>query len=212
MNEVVNLYTLDIYKTYLNNIDNTKLLEEISQYGISSNSPNTSKNGIANPKNPNPTHTFYEDQLYPFGQPEAMKLLQEITKQVNFFTNSDMVIDSVWSIALEQNESVLFHSHKVNTQLYPEDYYSVSYYVSAPEDSADLIFETTHCNTIERATSIKTETSMLLIFNSFIPHMTNRQYSKEKRVVVSANYSPRHPNQKLSADWSEYAVPDEYKS
>ena len=212
MNEVVNLYTLDIYKTYLNNIDNTELLEEISEYGITSNSPNISKNGIANPKNPNPTHTFYEDQLYPFGQPEAMKLLQEITKQVNFFTNSDMVIDSVWSIALEQNESVLFHSHKVNTQLYPEDYYSVSYYVSAPEDSADLIFETTHCNTIERATSIKTETSMLLIFNSFIPHMTNRQYSKEKRVVVSANYSPRYPNQKLSADWSEYAVPDEYKS
>jgi hypothetical protein len=41
--------------------------------------------------------------------------------------------------------------------------------------------------------------------------MTNRQYAKEKRVVVSANYSPRHPNQKTSADWSEYAVPDEYK-
>jgi len=211
MSEIINLYTLDIYKTYLNNIDNTKLLEEISEYGISSNSPSISKNGIANPKNPNPTRTLYEDQLYPFGQPEAMKLLQEITKQVNFFTNSDMVIDSVWSIAIEQNESVLFHSHKVNTQLYPEEYYSVSYYVSAPENSADLIFETTHCNTIERATSVKTETGMLLIFNSFIPHMTNRQYSKEKRVVVSANYSPRHPNQKLSADWSDYAVPDEYK-
>jgi hypothetical protein len=211
MNEIINLYTLDIYKTYLNNIDNAKVLKEIQDYGKSSNPLNNPENGIANVKNPTPTHTFYEDQLYPFGQPECMKLLGEITKQVNFFTNSDMVIDSVWSIALEQNESVLFHSHKVNTQLYPEEYYSVSYYVSAPEDSADLIFETTHCNTIERATSVKTETGMLLIFNSFIPHMTNRQYAKEKRVVVSANYSPRHPNQKLSADWSEYAVPDEYK-
>ena len=76
MSEIINLYKLDIYKTYLNNIDNTKLLEEIHEYGITSNSPNISKNGIANPKNPNPTHTFYEDQLYPFGQPEAMKLLQ----------------------------------------------------------------------------------------------------------------------------------------
>jgi|LauGreDrversion4_2_1035121.scaffolds.fasta_scaffold10543_3 hypothetical protein len=212
MSEIINLYKLDIYKTYLKDIDNAKLIEEITQHSISSNLSNVPKNGVANPKNPNPTHTFYEDQLYPFGQPEAMKLLQEITKQVNFFANSDMVIDSVWSIALEQNESVLFHSHKVNTQLYPEEYYSVSYYVSAPEDSADLIFETTHCNTIERATSVKTETGMLLIFNSFIPHMTNRQYAKEKRIVVSANYSPRHPNQKPSADWSEYAVPEEYKS
>jgi len=212
MSEIINLYKLDMYKTYLKEIDNGKLFKEMQDCSNTSNPLNSPGNGVANPKNPNPTHTFYEDHLYPFGQPEAMKLLKEMTKQVNFFTNSDMVIDSVWYLILEQYESVLFHSHKVNTQLYPEEYYSVSYYVSAPENSADIIFETTHCNTIERATSIETETGMLLIFNSFIPHMTNRNYSKEKRVVVSANYHPRHPKQKPSANWSEYAVPEEYKS
>jgi hypothetical protein len=197
MNEKIDLFTLSVYKTFLQNIDNDKLLKEIEKFDTT---PNV--------KDPSPAHTFYEDKLYPFGQPESMKLIDEITNSVNYFTNSDMIMDSIWSITLEKGQSVLSHTHKVNTQLYPEEYYSVSYYVSAPKDSADLIFVTTHCNTIERATSVKTETGMLLIFNSYIPHMTNRQYSEEKRVVVSANFSPKTPNTNPSADWSEYKVPN----
>lgn len=205
MNEIINLFTLNVYKVFLQDIDNDLLLKEIGEYSNASNPSSHPKNGMANIKSETPTHTFYEDKFYPFGKPESEKLLVEITKAVNNFTGSDMLLDSAWTIALEKGESVLCHTHKVNTQLYPENYYSVSYYVTAPENSADLIFVTTHCNTIERATPIKIEKGMLLIFNSFIPHMTNRQYSEEKRVVVSANFNPKIPNQTPSADWSEYA-------
>lgn len=200
MNEKIDLFTLSIYKTFLQNIDNQKLLKEIEQFDTT---PNV--------KNPKPAHTFYEDSLYPFGQPESMKLIDEITNAVNFFTKSDMVMDSIWSITLQKGQSVSSHTHKLNTHMYPEEYYSISYYVNAPENSADLIFVTTHCNTIEKATSIKTETGMLLIFNSYIPHMTNRQYADEKRVVVSANFGPRNPTVRPSADWSEYKIPDSYR-
>lgn len=190
-----------MYTTFLKNIDNHILLEEINKYS----------GDIPNVKNPNPAHSFYEDNLYPFGYPESMKLIDAITDAVSQITHNEMEMNSIWTITLERNQSVLSHTHKVNTQLYPEEYYSVSYYVSAPEDSADLMFVTTHCNTIERVTAVKPEPGMLMVFNSFIPHMTNRHYSNEKRVVVSANLSPKNPNTSPSADWSEYLIPQKYR-
>ena len=135
----INLYTLNMYTAYLKNIDNHILLEEINKYS----------GDIPNVKNPNPAHSLYEDNLYPFGYPESMKLIDAITDAVSEITHNEMEMTSIWTITLERNQSVLSHTHKVNTQLYPEEYYSVSYYVNAPEDSADLMFVTTHCNTIQ---------------------------------------------------------------
>lgn len=197
----INLFTLNMHTVYLDDIDNAVLLKEIEDY--SGNIPNV--------KDPTPAHTFYEDNLYPFGMPESTKLMEQITSAVSSLLGKEMVMDSIWTITLERNQSVLSHTHKVNLQLYPEDYYSVSYYVNAPENSADLIFVTTHCNTIEKATAVKPEPGMLMIFNSFIPHMTNRHYSDEKRVVVSANLGPKYPNTNPSADWSQYLIPEEFK-
>ena len=197
----VNLYTLDIYTAFLEDIDNAKLLKEIEDYS----------GGIPDVKNPNPAHSFYEDNLYPFGYPEASKLMNSITTAVSDIVQKEMEMFSIWTITLERNQSVLSHTHKVNTQLYPEEYYSISYYVNAPKDSADLMFETTHCNTIERVASITPETGMMILFNSFIPHMTNRHYNDEKRVVVSANLGPKNPKTTPSADWSEYFIPEKYR-
>jgi hypothetical protein len=51
---------------------------------------------------------------------------------------------------------------------------------------------------------------MLIVFNSFINHMTNRHYNEEQRVVVSANLSPVNENLSENPDWSAYAVPSNY--
>lgn len=110
-------------------------------------------------------------------------------------------------ILLERGQSVVGHTHKVNTQIHPLDYYSISYYVNAPLESAELIFLTQYCNTIENATSIKPQIGMLTLFNSFIYHMTNRHYSDEKRIVISANFRPLKENLNINPDWSEYKIP-----
>ena len=52
MNEKIDLFTLSVYKTFLQNIDNDKLLKEIEEFDTT---PNV--------KNPSPAHTFYEDKL-----------------------------------------------------------------------------------------------------------------------------------------------------
>jgi hypothetical protein len=72
--------------------------------------------------------------------------------------------------------------------------------------SADLIFLTNHCNLIENSYAISTKTGMLVLFNSYIHHMTNRHYGEEKRIVVSANFKPKNENMTAVPDWSEHSI------
>jgi hypothetical protein len=198
----INLISLDVYTSIIEGIDNKLVAKEIEEFS----------GDIPNIKDPHPAHTFYEDRYYPFEKPECAKLLTKITETVNTILGKEMVMDSVWTLTLERGQSVVGHTHKVNTQLYPEEYYSISYYVDAPVGSAELIFLTQHCNTVERANSIKPQTGMLTLFNSFIHHMTNRHYSDEKRIVISANFSPKKPNLTPMPDWSLYNVPNVYEN
>ena len=50
---------------------------------------------------------------------------------VNAILGREMVMDSAWTLTLERGQSVVGHTHKVNTQLYPLDYYSQSFYLLA---------------------------------------------------------------------------------
>jgi hypothetical protein len=198
--KVVNLFSLNVYTSYLKDINNNIILKEIQEHSGS----------IPDVKDPYPAHTFYEDRTFPFEKPECKKLFKEIEKTVSSILNREMKINSIWTLSLEKGQSVTAHTHKVNTHLYPEEYFSISYYINAPKDSADLIFTTSHCNTIETSTAITPETGMLIVFNSFINHMTNRHYNEEQRVVVSANLSPVNENLSENPDWSAYAVPSNY--
>ena len=194
--KVVNLFSLNAYTAYLDDIDNDAILDEIKEHSGS----------IPDVKDPHPAHTFYEDRTFPFEKQECKKLLKEIEKAVSSIVNREMEISSIWTLSLEKGQSVTAHTHKVNTHLYPDEYFSVSYYVNAPKDSADLIFTTSHCNAIETSTVITPQTGMLIVFNSFVNHMTNRHYNDEQRVVVSANLSPVAKNMSENPDWSAYAV------
>lgn len=198
--KVVNLFSLNVYTSYLKDINNNIILNEIQEHsGL-----------IPDVKDPYPAHTFYEDRTFPFEKPECKKLFKEIEKTVSSILNKKMKINSIWTLSLEKGQSVTAHTHKVNTHLYPEEYFSISYYINAPKDSADLIFTTSHCNTIETSTAITPKTGMLIVFNSFINHMTNRHYNDEPRLVVSANLSPVNPNLSQNPDWSAYSIPNNY--
>ena len=197
MNEKINLISLDVYTHLIDGIDNQLVAKEIEEFS----------GQIPDVKDPYPAHTFYEDRYYPFEKPECAKLLEKITETVNAILGREMVMDSVWTLTLERGQSVVGHTHKVNSHLYPLDYYSISYYVNAPTGSAELIFITPYCNAVENTTSIKPKTGMLTLFNSFIYHMTNRHYSDEKRIVISANFKPLKENLTINPDWSEYKIP-----
>ena len=102
-------------------------------------------------------------------------------------------------------QSVIAHSHYKNNHTYPGDHFSIAYYPYAPVDSADLIFSANWCGYMHNTVSIKPKDGLLIIFNSFITHMTARQMIDEPRIVVSMNLSPTEPRSSPNADWSIYS-------
>lgn len=198
--EKINLIDLNLFISRLESIDNKKICKEINDFSAD----------IPYVKDPSPAHSFYEDRKYPFEKEECKKLFLTIQSKVTEILKKPMEITSIWTLSLENGQSVSAHTHKVNSQINPEEYYSISYYVNAPKDSADLIFSTNYCNTIENTTSISPQDGMLVVFNSYINHMTNRHYNIEPRIVVSANLSPSNFVPKIKPDWSSYSVPINY--
>jgi hypothetical protein len=201
--EKINLVSIDVLKTNIIGIDNLKLLEEIAgTYAEIDPSFIDDKH-----------HTYYEDRKYPFGMIESEKLIDKLSERVSAAIGKEMVLSDIWTLSLEFGQSVSAHSHKSNTHLHPEEYFSIAYYPSAPEGSADLIFLVNAGNTIENSVEIKPKTGDLVIFNSYLTHMTNRHKNKkEARVVVSANFAPKNPNVKSTQDWSAYSRCSEGKN
>lgn len=194
--EFQSLLNIGIYKKKINYIDNCKLYEEIKNF--------SEKVDDSFIKNKN--HSYFEDQRYPFGKIESEKLITALTNEVTNALGKEMLLNDIWTLTLKYGQSVGYHSHKSNSHLFPGEYYSIAYYANAPEGSADIQFNITLCNTIENLVSVPAEEGLLIIFNSFIPHLTTRHNNvSENRVVVSANFSPKYPTTIQTQDWSAYA-------
>jgi hypothetical protein len=190
----INLVSLDVFVDILDEIDNKKLMYEIVNFST----PIEEK--FTEDKN----HSYYEDMRYSFDQEESEKLILTLTDKVSEILGKPMLLEAIWSLSLSEGQSVSMHSHKSNLHMHHEEYYSIAYYVSAPEGSASLCFNVTACNTIETSAQVDPEEGMLVIFNSFIPHMTNRHNSKTPRIVISANFIPKYPDTSTFQDWSAY--------
>lgn len=188
------LVSLDVFVDDIEEINNDKLAYEIKNFS----SP--LKEDYFSDKN----HSYYEDMKYPFEQEESEKLIKLLNKKVNQIIGKPMKMEAIWSLTLDKGQSVGMHSHKSNLHMNPEEYYSIAYYVSASKGSANLSFLVTMCNTIERLIEIEPEPGMLVVFNSFIPHMTNRHSSENPRIVISANFIPENPDTSTFQDWSAY--------
>lgn len=196
--ERINLIDLGIFKTRLDSIDNKLVLAEMD----SSNLQIEQK--FIDGYSTESWHTYYEDGKFPLQMPECSRLHFEIENAVTKIIGKKMVISNIWSLTLHKGESVSLHSHKSNAHMHPVEYYSVAYYPSVPAGSSKLIFQVSWCNTMENLISISPEPGMLVIFNSYIQHMTNRHDSADRRVVISANLGPEQPNMTVVPDWSAY--------
>jgi hypothetical protein len=179
-------------------VDNLKILEELDSG--KRQIENSYREGFLSKT----TVTYFEDERLPLNAPECEKLKRLMTDKVSAVAGKPMMLAEIWSLTLNKGQSITVHTHKSNTHMHPEEYYSVSYYVNAPAGSARLIFNINICNTVERLIPITPESGMFLIFNSFIQHYSDRHNSDEPRLVISANFHPVQPNLEHVPDWSAY--------
>ena len=200
MNEKINeipLIRQSVFTAHLKDIDNTKIVHDVNTYGrpvgcIGAGSGAVSRGFVQ-----------YEDIVMPV-TPEITKLEMSIIGVLKQLTNRDYKISEMWAVKLENNQSIIAHSHDSNSHQHPEEYYSASYYPSAPDGSASLTFSSNWCGRMSGLTEIKVETGLLVVFNSFLTHMTGRQKINLPRMVVSFNLGPVEPNTNPNADWSCY--------
>jgi hypothetical protein len=145
----------------------------------------------------------YEDIVVPI-TPEITKLENVILGIIGELAGKKYKINDMWAVNLLKNQSVIAHSHHSNFHIHPNEFYSACYYPEAGEDSAELIFTSNWCEHMSSTTAIKPETGMIVLFNSYLTHMTARQKSNSSRLVLSMNLAPLEPNMLPNADWSVY--------
>lgn len=200
----IDLLRVQVYSTTLPSIDNDRLMREI--LSTQNYIPGALQDGFGDVTN----QTYFEDTTFPWGQPESTLLLSAVEDAVSEICGNDMDTSEAWVIRLLRGQSVMAHSHRVNNHLFPQEYFSVAYYANAPTGSANLIFEIGHSNLVEQITSISPEAGMLVIFNSYLKHMTTRHNSDEARFVISANLHRRHPSSAIVPDLSAYRIMSEH--
>ena len=102
-------------------------------------------------------------------------------------------ITAMWSIINPKNASNARHIH-------PNNNISSAYYVTAPENSGDIVFyDPRSANTIRAPISsnanklnsnsftVQPKEGLLILFPSYLHHSVNRNDSEEERIVISFN-------------------------
>ena len=198
-NEVsqIDLIKQSIYTVLLHDIDHEKIAYEVEKFGLPVGSDCEDYGYVSR------GFVQHEDIICPVTT-EFTKLESSVIEAVSRITGKDYEIDEMWAVNLVRNQSVIAHSHYKNSHIYPGEYYSIAYYPLAPSGSAELIFSASWCGHMHKTLAVKPEDGMMVVFNSFITHMTARQISENKRIVVSMNLSPVEPETKPNADWSAY--------
>lgn len=180
----------DIYQVQIDHIDNSKLIQELDTFYLNSISTSTNL-----------------DMRFPEAGIETAKFKLAIDSAVNEVASKKMLCREFWMFTMRNNGSVPRHNHKTNYQLHPEEYYSIIYYPHVTPNAAKLNFIGNLCNTIDVLMSVQPRTGMLLIFNSFIDHYTDKHLTDDQRTCISANYKPEEPDKSLVSDWTRFAKP-----
>jgi len=193
----IQLIDLGIWVDKIETVDAPQIAADITNYAQTIEQPCPDDSVISR------GFVQFEDLVMPI-TPEVQKLENEVHQRLKHLTGRDYILNDTWAVNLEYNQSVIAHSHHSNLHSYPEEFYSVTYYPQVPEGSAELIFNIDYCATMSGTVSVKPEVGTIVIFNSFLQHMTSRHKSQESRLVVSMNWGPQNPTLDPNADWSVY--------
>lgn len=190
------LINLQYYTVNLEDIDNSFFVDSILQDPVSPYAP-----GFLETHN----HTFHEDTVLK-DTPQLRTLQKAICDTMLNIFDKEYVVEYMWAITLRKGQHVMAHTHKSNYHMDPKEYYSIAYYPAAPQGSADLIFNLNYCNLIEDVQKVTPSPGTLVIFNSYVPHMTSVHQSDDPRIVISANLAPLNPNREIFPDYSPYKL------
>ena len=131
------------------------------------------------------THTGYEDSYLP--KTPAVDLLREKIDNIIKGINKYVVLKGEpWAHILEPGESTMFHSH-ANTAAPPG--LSFAYWVTFPEGSGDFV-GVIQVDMMRHFHKVKPKAGNLIIFPTYLTHMTTRNASDETRISISGNYYP----------------------
>ena len=195
--EEIPIIRQNVFTTVLTDINHSQIAADIKSYGKTIKQESPEYGWVSR------GFVQYEDIVVPI-TPEITKLELSVLSVMETITEKQYSISEMWAVNLVKNQSVIAHSHYSNTHKRPDEYYSIAYYPCAPAGAAELIFSTSWCGHMNSSTAITPETGLLVVFNSFITHMTARHKIEEPRIVLSMNLSPINPTQDPNADWSVY--------
>lgn len=191
------LIRLSAFSSVLDNVDNEAIARQMYSQAVPIEQESPDYGWISR------GFVQFEDLIVPIS-PEITALEESIKMVIAMISGKECIIDDIWGVVLEKNQSVLAHSHKSNLHHHPQEHYSFAYYPDAPDGSAELMFMVGYCDTMQHVVPIKPRPGLLVVFNSFIYHMTARHALEQKRLVISGNTSPIRPNENPNADWTVY--------
>ena len=130
------------------------------------------------------TSTGYEDSFLP-KTPAVdllMKKIDNIVKSVNKYI---VMKGEAWAHILSPGESTMYHTHSTSG---PSGI-SFCYWVTYPKDSGKFV-SVIQIDIMRHFHPVEPKAGDLLLFPTYLPHMTSRNCSNETRISISGNYYP----------------------
>ena len=125
-----------------------------------------------------------EDVLLP-KTPAVTQLLDKIDIVVKSINKHLVMGDEAWTHLVEPNQSTMFHTH----QDPGPPGLSFVYWVTVPEKSGELI-GIIQVDKYRHFHKIEPKAGDLVVFPTYLPHMTARNCSNKTRISISGNYYP----------------------
>jgi hypothetical protein len=144
------------------------------------------------------------DRVFPHQNSNASLLKKCLIDFAKEALGKDFKIVDIWAVVLNNGQSTNYHRHSSNSHMFPQEYWSGVVYISAPSGSSRLCLYTQVCNTIENVEKIEPEQGLAVLFNSYVPHQTEKHQSDEPRICVSFNLELFSPNKTLVPDMAPW--------
>jgi len=115
----------------------------------------------------------------------VMQLLDKIDIIAKSINKHLVMGDEAWTHLVEPNQSTMFHTH----QDPGPPGLSFVYWVTVPEKSGELI-GIIQVDKYRHFHKIEPKAGDLVVFPTYLPHMTARNCSNKTRISISGNYYP----------------------
>lgn len=125
-----------------------------------------------------------EDSFLP-KTPAIKHLLEKINNVIKGINKHLILGDEAWTHLVEPEQSTMYHTH----QDPGPPGLSFVYWANVPEKSGNLV-GILQVDKYRHFHEIKPTAGDLVIFPTYLPHVTSRNCSKETRISISGNYYP----------------------